>query len=63
MWDFLQLYADNGIVINASKLKFCRETGEFAGLNITRTGIALSEKLLVTIKEFPKPENITDAHS
>ena len=63
VWYFLQLYADNGIVINASKCKFCRETGEFAALNITPTGIALSEKLLVAIKEFPKPENITDAHS
>ena len=63
MWDFLQLCADNGIVINASKFKFCRQTVEFSGLQITPTGIAPSEKLLVAIKEFPKPENITDAHS
>ena len=53
VWDFLQLCADNGIVINA----------EFAGLKITPTGIAPSERLLVAIKEFPKPENITDARS
>ena len=63
MWDFLQLCADNGIVINASKFKFCRQTVEFSRLQITPTGIAPSEKLLVAIKEFPKPENITDARS
>ena len=63
MWDFLQLCTDNGIVINASKFKFCRQTIEFTGLKLTPTGIAPSEKLLVAIKEFPKPESITDACS
>ena len=63
MWNFLQLCADNGIVINNGKFKFCRQTVEFAGLKITPTGIAPSERLLVAIKLFPKPENITDAHS
>ena len=63
VWDFLQLCADNGIVINTSKFKFCWQTVEFAGLKITPTGIAPSQKLLVAIKEFPKPENITDACS
>ena len=63
MWNFLQLCVDNDIVINASKFKFCRQTVEFAGSQITPTGIAPSEKLLVAIKEFPKPENITDARS
>ena len=29
--DFLQLCAESDIVINASKLKFCRQTVEFAG--------------------------------
>ena len=57
--DFLQLYADNGIVINPSKFRFCRQTVEFAGLKIAPNGIAPSEKLLVAIKEFRKPENIT----
>ena len=61
--DFLQLCADNGIVINANKFKFCRQTVEFAGLKITSNGIAPSEKLLVAIKGFLKPENITDARS
>ena len=63
MWDFLQLCADNSIAINTSKFKFCRQIVEFARLKITLTGIAPWEKLLVPIKEFPKPENITDSHS
>ena len=31
-WDFLTLCAQNGIVINEKKFKFCRDTIEFAGL-------------------------------
>ena len=35
VWDFLQLYADNGIVINANKFKFCRQTVKFTRCNWT----------------------------
>ena len=35
VWDVLQLYADNGIVINASKFKFCRQTVKFTTCNWT----------------------------
>ena len=47
----------------ADKFKFCCETVEFAGLKITPNGIALTDKILTAIKDFPKPQNITDACS
>ena len=31
-WDFLTLCAEKGIVINADKFQFCRDTATFAGL-------------------------------
>ena len=30
-WDFLTLCAEKGIVINADKFQFCRDTATFAG--------------------------------
>ena len=49
--------------MHADKFKFCRETVEFAGLKITPNGIAPTDKILTAIKDFPQPQNITDARS
>ena len=38
-WDYLTLFAKNGIVINEEKYQFCSDYITFAGLNITPTGI------------------------
>ena len=62
-WDYLQLCADNGIVINDTKFKFCRDTVDFAGLRITLADITPSDKILAAIKDFPIPTTITDARS
>ena len=50
-------------VINIAKFKFCRATVDFAGLSITPTGTAPSEKILSAIRDFPKPTDITGARS
>ena len=42
---------------------FCCKTVEFAGLKITANGIAPTDKILTTIKDFPKPQDITNACS
>ena len=63
VWDYLQLCANNGIELNADKFKFCCETVEFAGLKITPNVIAPTDKILTVIKDFPKPQNITDVCS
>ena len=62
-WDYLQLCWEKGIVLNPEKFQFCVDTAHFAGLRITPAGIAPSETLLSSIKNFPVPKNITDAHS
>ena len=62
-WDYLTLCAENGIVINVAKFKFCRARVDFAGLSITPTGTAPSEKILSVIQDFPKPTDITGARS
>ena len=54
IWDYLQLCADNGIVLNSNKFKFCQDTIEFARLRTTPIDIVHSEKLWVAIKEFQK---------
>ena len=52
-----------GIVTNDKKFKFCRDTVEFAGLKLTPTGIAPSNHILSTIRNFPKPTDLTNARS
>ena len=62
-WDFLTVCAENGIVLNVEKFQFCQDSVEFAGLQITKTGILPSQKILTAIQDFPTPTNITDARS
>lgn len=61
--DYITLCATNGVVFNPSKFKFARSEIEFAGFNLTWDGIRPSDSLLEAIKNFPKPQNITDARS
>jgi hypothetical protein len=37
MWDYLTLCANNGVVVNAKKFKFCQDTIDFARLTINPT--------------------------
>ena len=62
-WDFLTLLANNGITANATKLQFCCEIAEFAGLTVTMEGVRPSETILSAIKDFPTPTNLTSARS
>ena len=60
-WDILEICAQHGITINIDKFQFCQDSIEFAGLNITPTGIAPSDKLISAIRDFATSTNITDA--
>jgi transposase InsO family protein len=62
-FDYLVLCANNGITINVSKFQFCQNVVTFAGLKITPEGICPSDKVIVAIKEFPVPKDITGARS
>ena len=62
-WDYPYLCTIARIVINDKKFKFCRDNVEFEGLKLTPTGIAPSDHILLTIKNFPKPTELTNARS
>ena len=62
-WDYPYLRTIARIVINDKKFKFCRDHVEFEGLKLTPTGIAPSDHILLTIKNFPKPTELTNARS
>lgn len=62
-WDFLEFCAENGIVISEKKFKFCKDEVEFAGLQVTQSGIAPSKKIIQAIQNFPTPKSLTDARS
>ena len=62
-FDYLHLCASNGLVFNTNKFKFARSIVEFAGFEVTPTGYRPPERIIAAIRDFPVPENITDARS
>lgn len=60
---FFHTWAKNGIVINAKKFNFCKDTVDFAGFTITPTFLAPSTKILNAIQDFSVPINITGGRS
>ena len=62
-WDYLDVCARNGIVLNIEKFVYCKEEVEFAGLKLTKDGIASSDLILSAIRDFPVPNNLTDARA
>ena len=62
-FNYLKTCAENGIRLNASKFRFCTKEIDFAGFNITPTGIKPSENTIKSIKEFPVPKSTTDVRS
>lgn len=59
--DYLILCANNGVVINAPKFKFCRVIVEFAGLTVTPNGAITSSKMVCVIPDFPEPTDLISA--
>ena len=57
-WDFLQLCATSGIVLNKKKFQFCTKNAKFAGLNVTAKGITPSDEILKAIQDFQAPTDI-----
>ena len=60
-WDFLELCANNGVVINEDKLQFCQDDVEFAGLHVSNDGISPSQTTLAAIANFPAPTDLESA--
>ena len=55
--------ADNGIVFNEEKFEFAKDIVEFAGFEITSDGFRPPARIIEAIKNFPKPEKVTDIRS
>ena len=62
-FDYIKLCADNGIVFNKDKFVFARDTVEFAGYEVTNSGYRPPKRVIEAIRNFPKPEKITDVRS
>ena len=58
---WLDLCARNGITLNPKKFQFSQDDVEFAGLTITPTNVKPSTKFINSIKNFPRPTNISGA--
>ena len=61
MWDILETCAKNGIVINKSKLQFCKREVNFAGLTVNNEGVQPSKRIISAIEDFPPPTNLAKA--
>ena len=53
----------HGIILNPDKFVFCQHTVSFAGLDITPSHVRPNQNYLDAIRNFPKPQNITDMRS
>lgn len=62
-FDYIKLCADNGIVFNKEKFEFAKDVVEFAGFEITKDGFRPPARIIDAIKNFPKPEKVTDIRS
>ena len=59
----LKLCGDHGITFNVEKFQFCERDVEFAGFQVTESGIKPSKEILRNISEYPAPTTLTDARS
>ena len=55
----LQVCHSAGLIFNSDKFQFGQETVEFAGLEVTMTGVTPSRKFLESIRAFPAPRNLS----
>lgn len=61
--EYLNLCAQNNIVLNPDKFQFCLDTVNFAGFRVSPTSLMPSEKTLEAIRNFPRPTDITGARA
>jgi len=59
MFDYLFLCAINGLVFTKKKFVFGRSILEFAGFEVTPEGYRPPERLIASIRDFPKLKDIS----
>ena len=60
---YLSMCSLNGITFNLKKLQFCQEEVNCVGFQLTWDGMRLSEEMLQSIRDFPRPVSIKGIHS
>ena len=58
--DFLELAGNAGMVVNPEKFQFGEDTVDFAGFKISPNTVEPLPKYLLSIANFPTPEDISD---
>ena len=57
--NYLHITGSNGIIQNLSKFQFCKREIEYVGFTIMEDGIKPNEEMVNSIKNFPRPTNIS----
>ena len=50
-----------GLIFNSDKFQFGQDVVDFAGLEISKTGVRPCKKFIESIRHFPSPENLSEA--
>ena len=61
--EYLTLVGKNRIVLNSDKFSFGEDTGDWAGIRLTKDKAQALPEHVQAIKEFPTPINLTDKRS
>ena len=61
--EWLEICGRNGIILNPEKFVFCPHPNSFAGHDITPSHVRPNQTYLDAIRNFPKPQSITDMPS
>ena len=61
--DFFKICDENDITLNLRKVQWMKKEVLFAGYVISETGYSIDPKLSEALRDFPRPENITDMRS
>ena len=57
--EFLEFRENNGITQNSSKFVFGQKEVEFIGCQLTEDSFAPAPAIVISIREFPRPQNIS----
>ena len=63
VYDFLDRCSTHGITLKRSKSQIAVREADFGGFHLSETGIQCSFDLLKSIRDFPRPKNLTDLRS
>ena len=61
--DFLDRCSTHGVTLKRSKSQIAVREADFGGFHLSETGIQCSFDLLKSIRDFPRPKNLTDLRS